>query len=425
MNTANKNNINAYKFLKQPQSIQMNPNNNVSAISRSLRNKRRRQRQKQKKNSVNQPNTRAQSVGNQPIILEKPLASYLDAVTSPIDHVEPIKIPDGEGANLSISMFDVLVETPCVTQIALSNNTTPGDATGFCFILMSHRGYGLADWIQFNYNDNSVLACEDTYGIAIIPVMNDGYAVVSTLDHTEDFAAGYPITRTQNMADGKIWALSQSIRLGAAGMRILSLTEAVTDTGKQYVTKFYGACVTMHNINDWYTSADMTIIDLMSMSPSFQDYGNSQGVTARLNPFQYREQIDYWTHGEAIDTEIVSNAKWAFPVIYVELSEEVSPVSLNTDNYTWQYNIPLKLTSKFWIESVLELPTPIMMSESLYYPLFHYISKVIARDEKNFPCVVEGHSFGDFYEKFRKFFATSTAVIGRVASIANAIAPLL
>lgn len=311
---------------------------------------------------------------------------WLDALFNPLEHQVPVRFPDGDQTN-SIALIDTLSGQSFNADY---NDVTTSDSAYSCLLTLN---YGLSSYDSFTPNPGNnagwymqIIACNQN-GEAIITTPGNKIPIPTVTDN-------YPA----------IWNLSKTARLLAAGNQILSFLELNTNTTDQFITKIYAACVTPRDINDRLT-AGISFVNLMKDSPGAMQFINREGVCGRYNPCQDKRQLSYYEQTEIEGQEEGYEFwdKFTMPTYLIFFNLPIEQVIVGTPSL-YRFAFPIIHQSKFWIESVLKIPSPIVMTKTVYDILIDKIVKM-ANQDRDLACIVKGHSFKRYAVSATNFMA--------------------
>jgi hypothetical protein len=178
-------------------------------------------------------------------------------------------------------------------------------------------------------------------------------------------------------------ALVQSLRMFAAGLRVLPVVETVTDTTQIHVSYYIGAQVSSQEILRCISNGT-DIETIMRSSPSSAVYGNNEGVTVRYNPFQTKEQLSVRELDSLAATEIYSN---------FDLLRMPTVMAMFSSGVAQDEQLPVRLSVQYWFEGQLQQPTPIYSTVSHSSPMYNEVQRLISNHREEFPLTTKGHSF--------------------------------
>lgn len=325
-------------------------------------------------------------------MLNSHTTDYLDAVVNPLNHTKPVKLPDGINEP-TIPMVDYYVASQITVDVGP-------------YVVAPANAIGALIFPTYTVTRNSFnqTGLNSPYRLLCLPVS-------TTLAPILYFASnGIPSIAYSNVV--QLLALSKSFRLLAGGVRITPQVEVVTNTATQYITKYYGGCLSSTDIQN-YVGLTSSLLSLFQSSKEFLELSNAKGMCSRLNMQQYPIQRLFFTAGEAADSDIVNFDKWYNSVIYVEFNLAIAPV-LTGVNYG--YTFPARIYSKLWLEAQLIMPSPIISDNG--YNDMNLSSAISALQSSGsvYPCLCEGHTFSTFLSKLKPFYNTINGVINAAST---------
>lgn len=299
---------------------------------------------------------------------------WLDALFNPLEHQVPVRFPDGDQTN-SISLIDTLSGQSFHADY---NGATTQDTANGCLLTFT---YGTSSLDPYTPNPGNNAG----WYMQIIAVNSLGQAILTSPGNK------IPVpTITDNYTE--IWNLSKTARICAGGNQILSYLELNTNTGDQFISKMYGACVTPRDLYD-RIAAGLSFIPLMKDAPSSMQFINKEGCCGRYNPCQDTRQLQYYEQTELDGTEPGYEFfdKFTMPTYLIFFNLQIEQIVVG-DPSVYRFDFPIIHQSKFWVESVLKFPSPIIMSKTSYDVLIDKIVKM-ANQDRDLACIVKGHSF--------------------------------
>jgi hypothetical protein len=323
------------------------------------------------------------------------MRNYLSSVVDPFGATQPSFIPDG------VSLASISLRDYTTAQL---QNMTGSDAYGCLITLNYGRTIGKS---TYGSTTNPLL-----YEVAVLFTTADDEPLLNGSSKYESSAPEYYAQITGGSAAGGGWdrdtALATSFRPISLGLRALSTVETVTDTSSQRCLYFIGGQLSSDEIVD--AIADTTSIPtLMRATPCSHIYANSEGCTARFDPFQsdnilqFRNASTLTASGSPIDFSAVR-----FPAVFVRFANVVAHLD----------QAPVLLETIFWLEALLKLPSPIYSEPSPVDPAFDTIVSAYRGCPDTFPLVVKGHTFPSFDSRARRFASRLWNVV-RVGSHIN------
>jgi len=349
--------------------------------------------------------TRAQNRQNttfRDTLLKDMMIEYLCLVGDPFGCTSVSRMPDAK-RDATVVLQDFYRNT---TVTAQSINTGLAGTT-------DHNAYGFFLCWVYGANDFTFSAAMNQVfdGQLITAVVNlNGYLCpINAVDAGQwGQIPGINATAIEN--------LSVAIRPIAAGIQIWSTIEEVTNSDTIAIQDIWAGMVDMGSLFDNFTSSSSTIQPFDTYIANIENavrYTNRQGASARYNPFQSSRFSEFMT-----DTEIFENANdrsdLKYPFLYLKLNNKLpATTSLSgVDTFTF----PIEINARWYMESKLQLPTPLFPSPSPVDPDFEKIASAInSAPNELFPYFSEGHSFSTFLGKIGNF----TRYLSRFLSIGS------
>jgi hypothetical protein len=318
---------------------------------------------------------------------------FLEALVDPFGADQPARVPDIERLN-SVCFRDAL-------EIAAPTNTFDGTSINGVVLFIS---YGYTQ-MQNQFCGSSVGQSLYHFGIAGIdangnPVLNTGlYDAAVSMNYTN--IVGIGADGTFNFDD----SLAQSMRLVAAGLRILPAIEVVTDTTVPYNSYYISGQLTGTELFEWFNASGYDIRTLLKNSPYSEVYGNNDGTCNRYDPiqkdglFETRSLINVRTAPHSRDDV-------RMPCVVIQFSEPINSTEA----------LPFIVHVQWWLECTLRQPTPIYASPSPVDPNFEHVLSVLSQSDDIYPIVTKGHSFGTFSQRFPAFLRNASDIMRTSAS---------
>jgi len=320
---------------------------------------------------------------------------FINCVTNPFSCAVPGRIVDND-PQMSLPWKDYSINNGL--SVVVNGTTTASQGLAIFLLLGSNR------WVE-----NSIISSAG-YQLIAVPLTAGGVAVGAT-------ATALLAVAQANYSTLGNYALYY--RFVAAAIRAKCLIEEVTTSTTVAISRMYsGLMKPSDGYNAYGTSGNY--FSLAQQMDCLKMYNNDQGSSVRLDPFQqiddfkkYRSTVD-WNNYSSFNGNT-----YALPAIIIEFMNPV-PISTTGGNSTYTY--PIVLESVFWLELLLNKPTPLFPTPSpcdLNYP---FIAQVLSRAcEGEFPVVVSFNSFGNFIKSAGRFAVAAGRSLAQTSIIPMAI----
>jgi len=307
--------------------------------------------------------------------IPKATRDYLDMVVNPINCDKPSQVPDlGTEATLvargQLDLPSISGATGCIGMLCWIR-------TGWSDLLNDIGGgvAGSGDITSFEY------LYVDTSGHLFMP----GAVVL-----------GHGITSVDSMQ-----AQSASVRLTAAGLRVLPKIEVVTDTSVPFINFLIGGQLSLLEIYRAFLNSE-NIVTAIKTSPCAETYGNSTGACVRYDPFQDENQLRFLPGMTYWNNQGIANFDgYRMPCMYIEFSEEIGAAA----------HMPAIFHATAWHEITIRQPTFLYGIESPVDVNFPVIRSIMSRCINAYPLVVPGHTFLPFNAGIQSFLASARQAI--------------
>lgn len=310
----------------------------------------------------------------------------INLVCNPIHCEVPARFTDNYDGE-SLVLYDAFNELQGLT-IGISSETTPGNATAFMFVQV--------------YGPIPILTSQSLpYGLYALPISDTTDKPIPENSTTNIF----PFYESDNRAliinaSDTATALADEIRMVSMGFRINPLVDLNVGQQTVFVSRFIGGQIRINDLEHLCDPNYAAYFSTMILNRPKHEYQSAAGVSGRYNPFQMETLTEFWPWStlvydqsyQALNSPLNIN-KVTYPYCVVEMNGPVTPTEVETG--IWQYDIPVKLEAKWWIESVLKLPTPIIMTMSPKDINFNSLGFSMAK----YPLVSNGCSFHNVVRK--------------------------
>jgi len=204
------------------------------------------------------------------------------------------------------------------------------------------------------------------------------------------------------------------MRIVSAGIRIWPTIETVTNSDTVAVSRYYVAQVTPLAISTAAT-VGTNVFDLLRDCPSYMEFSNAEGASARLQPYQLHNMITPYkmssitSLGQAtLDTNALN-----FPCIAIRLTYNVE-----VDNGDF-YSFPARTTFRTYIEAVQRQPSPYWSARPGLALNMSNALATFTYDTNTYPPSTKGHSFFKVAKSFVGLMLNNTNEGRLIKSIAN------
>jgi len=316
---------------------------------------------------------------------------FINCVTNPFECAVPGRIVDND-PQMSMPWKDYSVNNGLSFTVS---TTTPTACQGIALFLLIGSN---------QYAEHSVIS-------------NASYSLLAILlDNNGDQISAYAIAQANYSSLGNY---TEQYRFVSAGIRAKCLIEQVTVSTTVAVSRMYAGSM---KPSDGYTaySGPHSYFTLAQQMDCLATFDNSQGATVRLDPFQ--QIIDfkkYRAYGDWTDYSSFNGNTYVQPSIIVQFMNPV-PVTIGTSTST--YSIPLIVESIFWLEVLLNKPTPLYCTPSPCDLNYDFIASVLSRAcEGEFPVVTKFNSFKNFMNSTGRFAVAAGRAIAQTSIIPSII----
>lgn len=362
--------------------------------------------------------------------------NYIDAVNRPFDYHADPRQPSGY-PEPTIPLYDYWdANTATAPQIDVTETTTSIIGVGMYFAVGSNNITDVSFSIEESFFMNTQTYIVDLFYIAsdgTIPTLTvtvPGPEV--TVDHDEKYDVmsvsssktihnpkGAVQTNTSAKPGKKVGATNNAryfmqtfvnyatingfnagydyeqsmitaFRLISAGIRFLPTIELITDSSTVAVSKFYGASLSPATLYRCGEQGE-DIFTILRNSPDYIEYPNKDGVSGRVQPYQ--DQILNMTKMNALETYSAQadtsedTSAIYFPVLVARFTAPISLSTLGT------VSLPVRPYCRVILESILNLPTPIISDKTNLDPRWCDKLKMFQFDTNKYPVIVKGHTF--------------------------------
>jgi len=304
---------------------------------------------------------------------------YLDLVVNPITADSPSQVPD-------LSTEASLVCRSQLDYAEITNESTIPIVGMFLFLRQGWNDLALAggegaagDAGQVSMGYYGVDADGVLYGPA-------GAAAAYT---------GLAFNNVEAMA-----AQAASLRLEAAGIRLLPTIETVTDSSIRYNSYVIGGQLTPIEILDAVTNST-NIVSALKSSPCAETYGNNSGVCVRYDPFQDEVQLKFQPGQSYWDYNAYNWNAYRTPCIYVQFSQTL-PIGDPA---------PIIVHATAWHEFTVRHPSFLYGQSSPVDVNFSLVRSVMSQCTPTYPIVTSGHSFTTFFATVPTFLNLFTKAV--------------
>jgi hypothetical protein len=313
----------------------------------------------------------------------QPTLDFINCVTNPFSCAVPARIVDND-PQASLPWKDYSINNGL--SITVNGTTTACQGLALFLLIGSNR-----------FAENSVIS-------------NSGYALLGIPLTAGGVAIGQPTSVIPQANYANLGNYGSYYRFVAAGLRCKCMIEEVTVSTTVAVSRMYTGLLKPSDAYTSYSSAT-SMFSLAQQMDCLKTFGNNQGATVRLDPFQqiidfkkYRSTGD-WTNYGSFDGNT-----YTLPSIILEFMNPV-PIVTTAGNST--YTFPLIIEDVFWLELLLNKPTPLFAMPSPCDMNYEFIAQVISRScEGEFPVVVSFNSFANFIKGVGRFgVAASKALL--------------
>jgi hypothetical protein len=317
--------------------------------------------------------------------LNKHTQDYMNAVVDPFGATEPARITDR--STESTTSFRDHYQTS-----GLVNNSSNAVDGLFCFLSYGNH------LLQSDYSaDINAVYCLSYFGLINgVPDLGTGGV------YHNIFGDNYATIMGSSSSFTRQNALISGMRQVAAGLRLFSTTEVITDASAQRVVEFIGGQMTP---NDIWNALDQSL-DLLSTlrtSRSSQVYTNQDGCTVRLNPLQSDRMTQLYAPSELGNNSGRATIKfdqYAMPCIAVQFKDSIAASG----------QIPVVMHYVQWLECALKHPTPIYASPSPVDPGLDELVQLMSACTGCYPLVAKGRSFRSFKAKLPQFIREASEI---------------
>jgi len=320
---------------------------------------------------------------------------FINCVTNPFSCAIPGRIVDND-PQMSLPWKDYSINN----GLSVVVNGTSAACQGVAIFLLigSNR-----------FVENAILSSAG-YQVVAIPLTAGGVALGATSTSV------LPVTQSNYSSLGS-YALYY--RFVGAAIRVKCLIEEVTTSTTVAISRMYaGLMKPSDGYNAYGTSGNY--FSLAQQMDCLKMFNNDQGATVRIDPFQqvddfkkYRSTID-WNNYSSFNGNT-----YALPAIIIEF---MNPVPIATSGGNSTYTFPIILEDVFWLELLLNKPTPLFPSPSpcdLNYPM---IAQVLSRAcEGEFPVVTKFDSFANFIRSTGRFAVSAGRALASTTIIPTAV----
>jgi hypothetical protein len=193
-------------------------------------------------------------------------------------------------------------------------------------------------------------------------------------------------------------SLINSLRVFSMGLRVLPTIEQVTNTDSTYVSYYIGGQLSSYEI-DRCINNNSDIKTIIKNSNDSATYGNNDGATVRYDPFQVENQLAM-TPLSALHNVANDKSNLRLPCVLMLFSAFIEP----TDSF------PFIVHTQWWMEAILEQPTPIYSSPSPIDPHFESLKAAFSTSGHLYPLVTKGHTLRSFRLSLNAFMSHANSL---------------
>lgn len=323
------------------------------------------------------------------------IVSLLDCINRPFDYHPDGRVPDGN-PNATMQLVDYYDDNGVYTPILSSEATEPLSIDGFGIIY----GFGQNDVRSQTYDITSCLTRGDQlYGPIyffvgatgqILTILGADAANEESADSA--FWSNDPVNLSAIVGSETSYdyntGMVNSLRVLSAGLRMWPTIELITDSNTLAVSRYYGCQITPASISNAQNDGT-NIYSVMRNSPSYYEYANSQGISARFQP-QQQGSVLQPLHLNALANIYNSSMDTSglfVPCVVARLTQQVSLVPDNN------IGMPVRSYFRTILEGSLTQPTPLQPTRVAYESDWEdKVHHFMYRNDL-YPTVVSGHSF--------------------------------
>jgi hypothetical protein len=305
---------------------------------------------------------------------------FFDAVINPFGAELPAQVPDAYH-HLTMCLID-WIDLMSVS-LSIPSGGSPAGGVAFMFVAGGN-----------DLTEVSTLAAQ-TYGIVVMPLNEDGGIMTNSggTQITMLVPTNYQVINGTGNGQSMVNALVDSFRIFSTGIRLWPTIEIITDSETRAVASYYAGLITPNTVRKAFND-ESNFYDVMRQSYYVEMYQNSQGCTVRMDPFDEKRFLDMktlynWSNMTSFDTSNI-----AFPIVAAQFTSA---------DYEDGSVLPVRFMSQHWLEGQLVQPTPLLPTPSCNDLNFWTLAQTITDNPKDFPIVVEGHSFPSIVTKTKKF----------------------
>lgn len=317
---------------------------------------------------------------------------FINCVTNPFSCAVPGRIIDND-PQMSIPWKDYSINN----GLSITVNSTTTAVQGVALFLL----IGSSQWAEHSVISNY------GYTIFALPLTAGGVQI------------GAPTAVVTQSNYSNLGTYGQYYRFVSAGLRCKCLIEEVTTSTTIAIARMYAGLLKPSDGYSAYNNST-SFFSLAQQMDCLAMFNNDQGATVRMDPFQqiddfkkYRSTTD-WTNYPSFNGNT-----YALPAIIIEF---MNPVSISTTSGDSTYTFPIILESVFWLEMLLNKPTPLFPTPSPCDLNYNFIAQVLSRScEGDFPVVTKFDSFANFLKSTGRFAVSAGRALAQTSVIPLAV----
>jgi len=322
----------------------------------------------------------------------QPTIDFINCVTNPFACSVPGRIIDND-PQMSIPWKDYSINNGLTITVNSTSTASQGIAI---FLLIGSNQYA----------EHSVIS-------------NAGYSILALPLTAGGIQIGAPTAAVAQSNYSNLGSYGQYYRFVSGAIRCKCLIEEVTASTTVAISRMYAGLMKPSDGYSAYNNST-SYFSLAQQMDCLKMFNNDQGATVRLDPFQqiddfkkYRSTSDWTTYSS------FNGNTYALPAIVIEF---MNPVPIVTSGGNSTYTYPLILESVFWLELLLNKPTPLFPTPSPCDLNYLFIAQVLSRAcEGEFPVVTKFDSFANFIRSTGRFAVSAGRALAQTSLIPMAV----
>lgn len=216
-------------------------------------------------------------------------------------------------------------------------------------------------------------------------------------------------------------SLAQGGRVASYGLKVWPIIETITSSDTVAIATIYAGQMSVAQFTQdfiAYAGSQKPVLQGIESNPDFKTYSNSEGCTVRVNTLQ-DGFLDFKTQYQWLNSNVAAVDQYTIPIVYITFTAPID-ASSTTETYC-TYDLPIYVETVTWLESQLQVPTPLTPNKSPIDVGYNHIRSVVLSQSNQYPTIVSGHTFENFTRIFKRSVNTVRRIANRASKIASGV----